>query len=50
MREYISSPKQVATNQKANKTFKTLSYSLFPVPCSLKSLVLGINFKAIGTG
>jgi hypothetical protein len=27
----------VATNQKVNKTFKTLAYSLFPFSCSLKS-------------
>ena len=32
-----SNPLGVATNKKVNKTFKTLTYSLFPVPCSLKS-------------
>ena len=32
-----SSPLGVATNQKVNKTLKTLNSSLFPVPCSLKS-------------
>ena len=27
----------VATNQKVNKTFKSLTYSLLPVPCFIKS-------------
>ena len=31
---------QVATNKKVNKTVKTLTYSLFPVPCSLKSSII----------
>ena len=35
-----SSPLEVATNQKVNKTFKTLTYSLFPFPCSLKSSII----------
>ena len=32
-----SNTKKVATNQKVNKTFETIIYSLFPVSCLLKS-------------
>ena len=32
-----SIPLEVGTNQQVNKTFKTLAYYLFPVPCPLKS-------------